>query len=313
MFFDRYLLCLSLIAFVFATDANPKPPILYAQDYCQHWTIDHKISVDEEHPSVIVRAHRGSYRPFRDCQLRVVNGGDNDTGLNVVINRMDLRKNVITKDYLVIKFDDKKSKVWHNKRSIDYHDKEKFFVTTHSDEPNEVIIRFITTFDNHDFKDDKGFDISVNLFKRRDKEKSESDNDIVDIGCDKKFSFDCENDICINRKLVCNGIDNCGNGSDEPENCKYHRNNNWYDFFDNGFWFGFKIVASLLLVGVLLGILSCICKTYDENKQLRKQLLIEELNRHSGYRLRNNSIYSLNQKKTPLYPQLYRTYGGTEA
>ena len=312
MFFAKYFICFLIITLFGIITADPRVPVIYAQDYCQQWTVDHKIYLNEEQPSVIVRAHRAQYRPDKDCQFRVVNSGDNSTGINIVIDHIELRKEGVFKDYLSIRFDHNKSKLWHNNDSLDNNRKDKFFLTRASSDPNEVVVKFMSTIDDHNLTDDKGFEITFTLFKFRD-DKRELDRVNVDIGCDKKFSFDCGNDICISRKLVCDWVDNCGNGSDEPDNCKHNRKNNYFDFFDSGFWFGFKIVASLLLIGLLLGIMSCICKTYDENKHLKKQLLIEELKRHSGYRLRNNSVFSLNQKKTPLYPQLYRTYGGTDA
>ena len=311
MFFIKYLIWFSILNVFYVTDADPNVPVLYAQDYCHYTTINHEIKVNEDQPSIIIRANRNNYKPDLDCQLRVLNkGAAKNKGLNININYINLRKFHSFRDYLVIKFDKKQTNLWYDRRPIDNnYINEEFFLTEESYNPEEVTIKFQTTANNNDSpREDKDFEIVITLFDRR-----ESDDPKDSRSCERRNLFDCGDNVCIQRRFFCNGVDNCGNGRDEPNKCKHSRNNNYFDLFDNGFWFGFKIVMSLLLIGFLLGIISCICKKCDENKKIKKQFLLDELNRHSGYRLRGNSIYSLNKNKTPLYPQLYRTYGGTEA
>ena len=308
----NFIWFLLLISSFNVLEANGRAQVYYAQDYCHYATINKKIYVNEDQPSIILRASRGQYKPDLDCQLRIVNDGKQNTGLNVNIKSINLRHFSKFKDYLSFKFDDKRTNLWFDERLIgNNNEKEEFFYTTKSDQSDEVVIKLQTTADDYNHqRDEKNFEIIITLFWFEDSNVKNRNNDQ---NCEQRYLFDCGNNICIQRKFFCDGIHNCGNGWDEPDNCKHSRRNNYFDLFDSGFWFGFKIVMSLLLIGILLGIISCICKKCDENKKLKKQFLLEELNRQSGYRLRGNSIYSLNPNKTPLYPQLYRTYGGTQA
>jgi hypothetical protein len=221
----------------------------------------------------------------------------------VIINlsHINLRNHHKFKDYLSIQFNESNTKLWFNNKYVEKNSRFKSLYTSFSKD-NDIVIKFTST-ELFDPNDGKGFELIITSSEHKPPNRN----------C-PKFLFDCENNLCIKNKFRCNGINNCGNNRDE-KNCKRSHNNNYLDIFDTGFWFGFKIVVSLLLIGIFLGIISCICKSCDDRKK-NNEILYSGINRYPGCSVENApifaSIYSKKQIKTPLYPKLYRNYGGTE-
>ncbi len=68
------------------------------------------------------------------------------------------------------------------------------------------MIKFTST-ELFDPNDGKGFELIITSSKHKSPNRN----------C-PKFLFDCENNLYIENKFRCNGINNCGNNRDE-ENC----------------------------------------------------------------------------------------------
>ena len=37
--------------------------------------------------------------------------------------------------------------------------------------------------------------------------------------CSPQYYFRCDNSVCVEKSYVCDGIDSCGDNSDEEQNC----------------------------------------------------------------------------------------------
>ncbi len=121
------------------------------------------------------------------------------------------------KHCLSIHFNEINTKLWLNNKNVDKNSRLKsLYISFPKD--NDVVIKF-TSIELFDPNDGKGFELTITSSKHKSPNRT----------C-PRFLFDCENNLCIQNKFRCNGINNCENNRDE-ENCKISHNNNYNDFF----------------------------------------------------------------------------------
>ncbi|GFU50095.1 uncharacterized protein NPIL_629821 [Nephila pilipes] len=186
-----------LVLGILSFTANKTQGYIYIEDICPPDTSNSfEITVDPPNENEIsyteyLKVSRTtSYSPGINCTLKIVGTYD------IILNVKQIRFRPNCQDYLQISDGKKRIGLCGTKHERDSN--MQFF-------GNAIYIHFFTNRSTPEPFAFSGFSLIMTI-----SQKSTSGFD-----CESKTSFRCANDYCIHQRFVCDGINNCGDFSDE--------------------------------------------------------------------------------------------------